>query len=269
MPRYDKETTPVVYSAVGIKAVSFSRGAGMACIRMHWHDRMEFLRVRKGSMQVGYATQKGILKEGELMIVPPKMPHWAVAGEQGVEYDVLMFDVRSFYNETPFCQKMLPALFDGRAELEMRTADPQTVALFDAIHGAEPSLAVVGRIYEFMDRLLANHLIALRETASQSSARRIIDYIEEHFDTELNSAGLAAHFGYTEAHFCRKFKEATGLTPANYIRLYRLEQANTLLKEGELQISEIAAQCGFADANYFTRCFKKHFGKAPSAMKKQ
>lgn len=267
MAKYSKETTPVIYSALGIKAVSFAREAGRDCVVMHWHDRMEFLRVRCGSMKVGYATQAGELKEGGLMIVPPKMPHWAVAGEEGVEYDVLMFDVRSFYNETPYCQKMLPALFEGRAELEMLTADPETVALFDAIHGAEPSLEAIGNIYRLMDRLLTSHLISLRETAERSSARKIIDYIEAHFDTELNSAGLAAEFGYTEAHFCRKFKEATGLTPANYIRIYRLERANRLLKEGELQISEVAARCGFADANYFSRCFKAHFKKSPSKVK--
>lgn len=267
MPRYEKETTPVVYSAVGIKAVSFAREAGKDCIRMHWHDRMEFLRVRRGSMEVGYATQKGTLREGGLMIVPPKTPHWAVAGEEGVYYDVLMFDVRSFYNETAFCQKMLPAIFDGRAELEMLTADPQTVALFDAVHAAEPSLAAVGNVYQLLDRLLTVHLLSLRESVSQSSARRIIDYMEENFATELTSASLAAQFGYTEAHFCRKFKEATGLTPANYIRIYRLERANRLLKEEDLPISEVAARCGFADANYFTRCFKAHFKKTPTKIK--
>ena len=267
MPRYDKETTPVVYSAAAIKAVSFAREAGNECIRMHWHDRMEILRVRKGSMAVGCATQKGRVAAGELLIVPPKVPHWAVAEEQGVEYDVVMFDIRSFYNETPLCKKVLPALFDGRAQLEMRTADPQTVALIDALHQGAPDLQAVGTVYQLLGRLMEHHLVALTDAPADTVARQIIDYIEENFASELSSAGLADHFGYTDAHFCRKFKEATGLTPSNYIKIYRLEQANELLKAGELQISEIAARCGFADANYFTRCFKNHFKKTPSKVK--
>ena len=267
MPRYDKETTPVVYSAAAIKTVSFARGPGQDCVRMHWHDRMEFLRVRKGSMAVGCATQKGRVAAGDLLIVPPKVPHWAVAEEQGVEYDVVMFDVRSFYNETPLCKKALPALFDGRARLEMTTADSKTVALIDAIHAAGPTLGAVGAVYQLLGRLMEHHLLALTDTPAEAGARKIIDHIEENFATELTSAGLAAHFGYTDAHFCRKFKEATGLSPTNYIRIYRLEQANDLLKAGDLPVSEVAARCGFADANYFTRCFKKHFGKVPTKIK--
>lgn len=269
MAKFSKEITPVVYSELGIKVMSFSYKAGQDCIAMHWHDRMEFLRVRKGSMTAGYATQSGELKEGTLMIVPPKTPHWAVAGQEGVTYDVLMLDVRSFYNETPICQKMLSAIFDGRAEFDMLTAEPETVTLFDIIHSAKPSLTALGNIYCFIDRLLTANLLSLRETIERSSARKIIDYIEEYFDTELNSADLAAKFGYTEAHFCRKFKEATGLTPANYIRIYRLERASHLLKEEELQISEVAARCGFSDANYFSRCFKAHFKKTPSMVKRK
>ncbi len=234
---------------------------------MHWHDRMEFLRIRKGSMQVGCATQKGRAAAGELVIVPPKVPHWAVAEGQGVEYDVVMFDVRSFYNETPLCKKILPTLFDGRARLELSTADQETVALIDTIHSAGPRMAAVGAVYQLLGRLMDHHLQALTDVPAEAGARKIIDYIEAHFATELTSSALAAHFGYTEAHFCRKFKEATGLTPANYIRIYRLEQANDLLKAGDLQVSEVAARCGFADANYFTRCFKNHFKTLPSKIK--
>lgn len=267
MPRYDKETTPVVYSAAAIKAVSFTRDPGQECVRMHWHDRMELLRVRKGSMAVGCATQTGRVGEGEVLIVPPKAPHWAVAEAQGVEYDVVMFDVRAYYNDVPLCKKRLPALYDGRARLEMITADQKTVALIDAIHSAEPSLAAVGMVYQLLGRFLEHHLLALTDAPADTVARHIIAYIEENFATAMTSAGLAAHFGYTDAHFCRKFKEATGLTPTNYIRIYRLERANDLLKAGDLSVAEVAARCGFADANYFTRCFKAHFKKTPSKCK--
>ncbi|MBQ8233294.1 MAG: helix-turn-helix transcriptional regulator [Lachnospiraceae bacterium] len=61
-----------------------------------------------------------------------------------------------------------------------------------------------------------------------------------------------------------KFKETTGLTPMNYLKIYRVEEAYKLIKEGKRDIGNIAALCGFPDANYFTRCFKAHFGVPPS-----
>lgn len=47
---------------------------------------------------------------------------------------------------------------------------------------------------------------------------------------------------------------------AEYIRTLRLQQAQTLLKESDIPITEIAASVGFDDYNYFRRVFKKETG---------
>ncbi len=82
-------------------------------------------------------------------------------------------------------------------------------------------------------------------------------------DSELTISAMSDKFGYSSEHFCRKFKEATGITPMTYLKIYRLEQALKKIKHSECSIGEIAAQCGFNDANYFTRCFKAHYGAPP------
>ena len=58
----------------------------------------------------------------------------------------------------------------------------------------------------------------------------------------------------------------------NYIQILRLEAAKANIKESGLKISEISAHCGFKDASYFSRCFKKRYGMTPveyAAVKKQ
>jgi signal transduction histidine kinase/DNA-binding response OmpR family regulator/Txe/YoeB family toxin of Txe-Axe toxin-antitoxin module len=62
----------------------------------------------------------------------------------------------------------------------------------------------------------------------------------------------------------RKLKALTGKTPSQFIRAYRLRQALLLLQKGELTISEIAYEVGFADPSYFSRMFQKEFKKNPS-----
>ena len=54
----------------------------------------------------------------------------------------------------------------------------------------------------------------------------------------------------------------------NYIQILRLESAKEKIKEGILKISEISALCGFSDASYFTRCFKKRYGMTPAEYAK-
>ena len=79
---------------------------------------------------------------------------------------------------------------------------------------------------------------------------------------------LCKEFGYPAAHLVyRKFKKATGLTPMMYLKIYRLELARRKIKNQEISIGNIAAECGFSDANYFIKCFKAHFGVAPSHYK--
>ena len=94
--------------------------------------------------------------------------------------------------------------------------------------------------------------------------RDIIEYIEKEFDKDITTDSLCKKFGYSKEHFCRKFKKSTGLSPVTYLKIYRLEKAFSLIKNSDDSICGIAAQCGFSDSNYFTRCFHAHYGNPPS-----
>lgn len=265
MEQYYKEPTPVQYSAAGIKKhhyVRYKKG-----VRLHWHDRMELIRLHSGSMQVGYGENTAKLLPGQIYIVPPKTPHAVQLTSDGVEYDVLMFDVRRFYNETESCMQSLPAVFDGRAVFEMTTGHLEAVACFDALYAVceEDSLEAVALVYRLLHLLLRHALVALSDAPKgDATVRDALEYIWENFAQEITSEQLAARYGYSVAHFCRKFKDTTWLSPMNYLRVYRLEEAARRLQRQQGSVSDIALQCGFPDPNYFTRCFKAHFGVPPT-----
>ena len=178
-----------------------------------------------------------------------------------------MFDVRRFYNETQTCLQALPGIFDGRASFYMTTRESQTVVCFDRLHALceEDTLEAVSLVYRLLHLLLQNALKAFSDSPKgDATVRDAQEYIRENFAQEITTEQLAERYGYSTAHFCRKFKEATWLTPMNYLRIYRLEEAARLLKTGRESVSDIALACGFPDPNYFTRCFKSHFGVPPS-----
>ena len=66
----------------------------------------------------------------------------------------------------------------------------------------------------------------------------------------------------------RKFKAITGESPQQYINKMRMRKAVELLQKKELNINEVAYECGFEDAKYFSTHFKKHFGKTPTEYQK-
>jgi AraC-like DNA-binding protein len=68
----------------------------------------------------------------------------------------------------------------------------------------------------------------------------------------------------------KKMQILAGRPAGHFIRDYRLGTAREMMrKEVDLTISEIAYAVGFIDPKYFTRCFTRHFGVAPSQLKEE
>ncbi|VVD73647.1 HTH-type transcriptional activator Btr [Pandoraea iniqua] len=80
---------------------------------------------------------------------------------------------------------------------------------------------------------------------------------------------LAAVSGASKAHFARAFKLAFGLPPHRYLLTRRIEQANTLLRDTELSITDIAYATGWESLGTFGRIFRDITGMSPGAMRKQ
>jgi len=260
-----KELTPVNYGPSAVKALNLSVKKNDTCFRLHWHERMELIRLKRGKMQIGYAENSITLNENEIYIIPPKTPHIAVAFTD-VEYDVIMFDVRSFYNDTPLCHSFLVPIFEGGASFTTKTDNKEILACFDKILALNDkiSLEITSLIYRILDLLLKHALTDFSQQKNDTVIDSAVKYIEENFESNINNQMLAKQFGYSCEHFCRKFKNETHLTPMNYLKIYRLEAAARLLKSGKYNVREIALKCGFDDSNYFTRCFKSHFGIPPT-----
>ena len=81
---------------------------------------------------------------------------------------------------------------------------------------------------------------------------------------ELDVAVIYQGLGMSRANFYRKVKTVTGLSPIDLIRNIRLDIGARLLKESDLNVSEIAQQIGFSSRSYFARSFKAVYGVSPS-----
>ena len=107
-----KELTPVEYGENAVKHLHHESHTEELIFRMHWHERIEILRVIDGELKVNLATKTVTAKKDEFIIIPPRMPH---KGETDIDtkYCAVMFDIRNFYNNTEIGEALLPALFEG------------------------------------------------------------------------------------------------------------------------------------------------------------
>ena len=91
-----------------------------------------------------------------------------------------------------------------------------------------------------------------------------LKFMHDHFSEDFSLSSLSAVIGVTPQHFCRLFREALSMRPTDYLLKLRLDEAKRLIREGDLQMSQIALRCGFNDASYFSTVFKKHEGLSPA-----
>lgn len=85
----------------------------------------------------------------------------------------------------------------------------------------------------------------------------------QHAHEDIGVADLARIAGLSRHHFSRRFTAQEGLSPIAWLTDQRLRLATRLLRETDLGLAAIAARCGYADAAYFCRVFRRGIGVSP------
>lgn len=94
---------------------------------------------------------------------------------------------------------------------------------------------------------------------------RAVRYVDDNMKrTDLSVEELATELGMSRVHLYKRLKQITGRTPIEFIRVLRLKRAAQMLRESQLNISEVAYSCGFNNPKYFSRYFRDEFGVLPS-----
>lgn len=110
---------------------------------------------------------------------------------------------------------------------------------------------------------------ALRIHEGQAEMLAVLHYIDEHLAEPIGNAKLAQIAQSSESRFIRRFREATGRTPARYVQERRLERASQLLVSTDHSIDRIAEASGFANRYYFTRVFTQRMGLPPGRYRSE
>src|ERR1700686_2003792 len=97
--------------------------------------------------------------------------------------------------------------------------------------------------------------------------RRAIRFVNENLDSKLKWDEIATAVGLDPFTFGRGFKQATGMTPHQYIIRCRLRRAMRLLARDELTLADIAIEVGFSCQSHLTNQFRKHLGTTPGAFR--
>ncbi|TFH85192.1 helix-turn-helix domain-containing protein [Billgrantia azerbaijanica] len=178
-------------------------------------------------------------------------------------------------------------------ETEFRTHYPDLTLDTDALLLPEADLVTAGGVMAWMD--LGLHLIARHVPPSvvQALGRYLVmdtgerqqryyrtftprmshgdprilplqHHLHRHFAERLTTAEMADRAGVGERTLMRRFRQATGFGPGEYVRQLRLQRARELLENSRDSVEQVALKVGYEDVSAFRKMFAKHTGLTPS-----
>ena len=248
------------------------------CFSPHCHDWMEILYVFYGSIQVQVNQEVFIVNTGECALFFPGQLHFALTGDKGARYRIIMFDPSAFYNHTHGSKKLLRPMFEGKNSYINLTSHTDII---QAVHNIlacysdtgtlnSHPLFIIGELYKLLAAIQSNCLInGHKNNPINRSILTVMEYINSHINETLSNETLSDMLGYETSYFIRLFKKNIGMTPRIYIRSIRLEKAQKELASTDTPINVIAHNCGFENMSYFTRAFQEAFHTTPSAYRKE
>jgi AraC family transcriptional regulator len=118
---------------------------------------------------------------------------------------------------------------------------------------------------------LVHQIPSVKNSTRNEILRRLLitsDYIHSFYQKDINLDELASTCCLSKFHFLRLFKIAFQKTPHQFINELRVNKAKILLKNGHLEVSDIARSLGFINPSSFSRMFYQQTGAYPSQLRK-
>ncbi len=124
------------------------------------------------------------------------------------------------------------------------------------------------------ERMNADEIIDPNELSinehDQKMLEKLIKLIEENIDSEvLNSKFITTELGISHSVIYKKIKALTGLSLIEFITEIRLKTARRLILENDYTVIDACYKVGYSNRKYFSKLFKKRFGKNPSEYRKK
>ena len=93
------------------------------------------------------------------------------------------------------------------------------------------------------------------------------DYVRERLAEEISIERLAGLVELSPFHFSRVFKQATGMSPLQFVTRERITRAQQLIRETSRSLIDIALEVGYTSPSHFAKLFRRLTGVTPTEFR--
>jgi len=209
----------------------------------------------RDSLLCAVGTGSFLLAEAGLLDGLPATTHWFYFDQFARRYPQVNLRRRHLITEAGhlFCAGSVNSVADLTIHFIGKFYGPQIARKVEAQFSPE-----IRRPFEMHAYSLGHGDVHGDELVAQAQ-----DYLRRRYPESLRMPALAEQLGISPRSLNRRFKEATGMSPSEYLQQQRLNSARDLLRTSNLSIAEVAAACGYGDADYFCRLFTATMNQTP------
>ncbi len=210
----------------------------------------------EGEIEYYFPKQTIVATGGSLMLFPSNVPYHGVARTKSVAYCVLDFQTLS---ENEICNFGAPCIANLK-NFEQLYRDFSNIAAVWKQQKMDAVMQAKAFLYSTLALIIENN----ERKVSNTESSDILTYIFDHYtDPDISVLSLCEKFYISESQLRRNTLKITGLTTNEYITYLRLTRAKRELICTKKSIKQIAYECGFSSAYYFSRCFHLHEKNSP------
>lgn len=245
-------------------------------IDWHWHEELEIIYLKEGTMKLQIPANEYKIKAGDLIILNGNILHYAI-GDPSCELCSIVFSpfLLTGNSSTAFYTKYIQPLLSCAHFTMLRNSEPDIVNAFQtAFHALrDDSFAYEFTAREQLSKIMLHIFkklekqLYIQDKGTNTNAIRttqMLEYIQTHYSENITLEMIARSVDLGERECLRCFKRTIGESPIQYLLKYRLMQsASMLLTKPSADIAEIAAACGFDYPSYYSKQFKRFYQCTP------
>lgn len=247
----------------------------------HWHSAVEMFYIESGSLEYNTPNGKVVLEEGCGGFVNSGVLHMTQVPENTKNCVQLIhiFDTTFISGHTgsridqkyifPIVNlaglEMIPLYMDNEKHSDILKSMRESFDILKEDEGVELRLKAALSDIWFKLLNLPEWEEAKTETKNSISekVKLMMAYIHEHYGDKLTVTDIANATYISERECYRSFQSVVHMTPTEYIRKYRLQEACHMLLDTNETITVISQSCGFGSSSFFGKVFKEAMNMTP------
>lgn len=248
----------------------------------HWHEELELLYIREGSMVLHIDAQTFKVSKGDIIVIPPNLIHgasrcdhspcdfYAIVFHPSLIYSNLYDIIQQNYVDPYFIKTDKKFYFIGETSEGWDQIHQLVAAVIEAYHskGFGFELLIKSYILQILYTIVQFHTdqkgdYKKNEIQTIQRMKKTLSFLEDKYQKPFSLSDWASHIELSKEQFCRFFKKNFHKTPIDYLIHYRVSKAAELLIHTNMPIIDIAFETGFESANYFTIAFKNKTSVTP------